>query len=400
MPGITGQGTTYNLPNYVGELFAISPADTPLLSAIGGLTGGKEVKSAKFGWQTYDLRSPRQSGALEGADAPTAENRKRDNVENVCEIHQEQVSVSYTKQAATGQYATPQAAPFYSADGSPNPVTAELDWQIEQALKQVGHDVNFGFWNGKLNIPADNTGKRKTRGLIEACVSNAINKGTALPDATTATDTITVTHALNNGDKVVFTDIGDATNVVPGRTYYVVGKNGTTSFKVAEKAGGTALTLGTATAVKVLVPWATTLTTDLFEDLAQQVYDQGGLREGLGTVAVNSTQKRALTAAYRTAGTTDLYVGSRNIAGVNLQQIETNFGTLLVMLDADIPQDAIVLCSLEQLTPAFLNFPGKGNFFEEPLAKTGSADRVQIYGEIGLEYGNEKAHGVLRGLKV
>ena len=31
----------------------------------------------------------------------------------------------------------------------------------------------------------------------------------------------------------------------------------------------------------------------------------------------------------------------------------------------------------------------------EPLAKTGASDDVQIYGEIGLEYGNEKAHGCL-----
>jgi hypothetical protein len=44
MSGIVGMGTTYNLPNYVGELFAITPEDTPLLSSIGGLTGGKRVR--------------------------------------------------------------------------------------------------------------------------------------------------------------------------------------------------------------------------------------------------------------------------------------------------------------------------------------------------------------------
>jgi len=48
----------------------------------------------------------------------------------------------------------------------------------------------------------------------------------------------------------------------------------------------------------------------------------------------------------------------------------------------------------------FLNIPGKGHFFEEELAKVGAADRRQLYGEIGLEYGNEKAHGVIRGLPV
>ena len=31
----------------------------------------------------------------------------------------------------------------------------------------------------------------------------------------------------------------------------------------------------------------------------------------------------------------------------------------------------------------------------EPLAKTGASDKVQIYGEIGLKYGNERTHAVL-----
>ena len=33
MPGITGMGTTFNLPNYHGQLFGLTPEDTPLLSA-------------------------------------------------------------------------------------------------------------------------------------------------------------------------------------------------------------------------------------------------------------------------------------------------------------------------------------------------------------------------------
>lgn len=58
MAGITGIGTTFTLPNYHGELFGITPADTPLLSAIGGLTGGRRASSTAFEWQTYDLRNP------------------------------------------------------------------------------------------------------------------------------------------------------------------------------------------------------------------------------------------------------------------------------------------------------------------------------------------------------
>src|SRR5690242_13175137 len=134
MAGITGMGTTFNLPNYVGELFGLTPEDTPLLSAIGGLTGGGMTTAVEFEWQTYDLRDPSQRTRVEGAAAPTAEERVRANVRNVCQIHQEKVSVSYTKQAATSQLATPQAAPFNGVPGA-NPVGNELNWQVAQSLK-------------------------------------------------------------------------------------------------------------------------------------------------------------------------------------------------------------------------------------------------------------------------
>ena len=65
-----------------------------------------------------------------------------------------------------------------------------------------------------------------------------------------------------------------------------------------------------------------------------------------------------------------------------------------------MPPDAIVVASAEQLARVFLNIPGKGVLFEEELATTGSAKKSQIYGEIGLQYGNELAHGQLRGLLV
>src|SRR5690349_14833773 len=104
MSGITGVGTTYNLPNFVGELFGTSPEDTPFLSAVGGLTGGESVASTIFTWQSYDLRDAADDRQrTEGADAPTAEGRARANGSNVLEIHQEQVAVTYTKQGATQQ---------------------------------------------------------------------------------------------------------------------------------------------------------------------------------------------------------------------------------------------------------------------------------------------------------
>ena len=89
---------------------------------------------------------------------------------------------------------------------------------------------------------------------------------------------------------------------------------------------------------------------------------------------------------------------TRNVGGVNVQTIETDFGVVNIMLSRAMPADQIVVASLEDLAPALLEVPGKGHFFAEPLARTGSADKWQVYGEIGLKYGNEKKHGRIEEL--
>lgn len=399
MAGIAAMGTTFNLPNYVGELFAITPADTPLLSAIGGLTGGGMTTATEFEWQTYDLGDPGQHVALEGADAPTAEGRVRANVRNVLQIQQKTVSVSYTKQSATGQLATPGSAPFRGVPGE-NPVTDELDWQVQQALKEMALDVNFSFINGAYQNPTDNTTPRKTKGLLAAIVTNRIAKGTASTGLASATDTITETAtARANDDKIVFTDTGAATGIVVGRVYFVVSKS-TNAFKVATSQGGTAITLGTAT-VSYMAPTATALVSSVIDDLIQLAYDNGGLSEqDTATFIVGSRQKRAITAAYAAAfrQADPISPGARNMGGVAIDTVVTDFGTFGIMLDRHMPQDTICVASLEQLTPVFMNVPGKGVLFSEPLAKTGASDKEQLYGEVGLKYGNEKAHAVMTGL--
>ena len=395
MPGITGQGTTYNLPNFVGELFQITPEATPLLSAIGGLTGGVSVKSTEKEWQIEDLRDNDQNVALEGANAPAGQSRFRSNVTNVAEIHHSAVETSYTKQGTQNKTNTA------GVEGT-NPIANEHDHQVMNELKAVAKDVNHAFWNGEYNKPTDNTTARKTRGLLQAISTNRVIYGSGELTATTATNVITVTHALNVGDKVVFTARDAITSVVIGKVYFVESVSTTASFKVAATSGGAAITLGTATGVKVIPVSSTAPTLDTYNGLFQKAYDNGGLGDVVSaTIACNSSQKRNLTATYAAAyAKSDPLAGTRNVGGVNLTTIETDFGTLNIMLDRQLPQDALAIVSLEQLSPFFLEVEGQGHFFEEPLAKVGSATRSQLYGEIGLEYGNEKAHAQLRGLPV
>lgn len=314
MPGITGQGTTYNLPNYVGELFGASPEDTPLLSSIGGLTGGRSTGgSTLFEWQGYDLRDADESRQrLEGADAGDSELRTRYKASNVVEIHQEAVELSYTKQAANGQRNT-DGDPVVTVGGTVVPAS-ELAWQLDQQFKQVARDVEKTFIVGEYQNPSDNTSPRKTRGLLEAIETN-----------------------------------------------------------VAE---------------------ADELTEDALLDLFQTAWENGGVQEGeTRSVIVNASLKRALTRLFvKDAGYAE---STRNVGGVNLQTFETDFGRANIILNRYMPADTLVVASLEDLAPRFLEIPGKGHFFAEPLAKTGAADKVQIYGEVGLEYGNERKHAKL-----
>ena len=139
---------------------------------------------------------------------------------------------------------------------------------------------------------------------------------------------------------------------------------------------------------------AAQLTTDDVLDLAQMAWDNGGIRESeTRTIVVNSTLKRALTRCFVTDA--KYQEQTRNVGGVNLQTIETDFGLFNIMLDPYMPKDQLLVLSLEQLAPRFLEIPGKGHFFAEPLAKTGASDKVQLYGEIGLQYGDQKAHALL-----
>lgn len=408
MAGITGISNTFNVPNYHGELFALTPTDTPLLSMAGGLGGGRQTGSVEFEWQTYDLREPQIRPRLEGADAPNSEARVRANVKGVVQIFHESVGTTYTKSATAQQLATSGAVNTADGLGVGNPVVNEHAWQVQQALIQIARDANYAFWHGKKNLPADNTTARQTAGMLSVISTNASSVGTVVT-AASATDTITAaSHGLANGDQVSFTDVDAATGIRVDRTYYVV-NSASGTFKVSATAGGSAITLGTAAPKYVAVSGSTVtgnkVTVDRVNAFVQGIFDNGGLVQGeTRTLFVPSIQKTLITKAFIEAGQKVPGVVSGNsghvLGGVAVDRITTDFGDLNIVVDRALPKDAIVALSMEQVDPVFLSIPGKGVLFEEELAKTGAVDKTQIYGEIGLKWGNERAHGVLRGLAV
>ncbi|TQK29384.1 DUF5309 family protein [Arthrobacter sp. SLBN-53] len=91
-------------------------------------------------------------------------------------------------------------------------------------------------------------------------------------------------------------------------------------------------------------------------------------------------------------------VQSRNIGGYSLQSIVTDFGEFGIVLNRWFPAGGIGIIDLSVLKPVFLEIPGKGVMFAEPLAKTGASEKYQLYGEVGLEYGPEQYHGWIKDL--
>jgi len=80
---------------------------------------------------------------------------------------------------------------------------------------------------------------------------------------------------------------------------------------------------------------------------------------------------------------------------VNIETIITDFGTFGVALDRYMPKNTILLADMSYINPVTLPIPGKGVFFTEPLAKTGAYERIQLYGEIGFEFGPRSYHGIV-----
>ena len=311
MGAITGQGQSFNLPNYVGELFNVSPTDTPLLSAIGGMTGGKSVTSKQFTWQTTDLAGAAQTAVVEGAD-PTMKGRTRSEVSNVTQIMQYGVEVSYTKQAAVGNLSGE------SIIGN-QPVQDELAFQLDMAMKTAARDIEHSFIQGTYVADTNITTARKTRGMLEAVTTNEV------AGAAGALDQAKVESAL------------------------------------------------------------------------KKMADSGAPFE-MPVIFANAFQKQKLSSIYSSA--LALAPRDRSIGGVNITTIETDFGQVGIVYERHIPADDVLIADLAFMKPVFLDIPGKGHFFVEPLAQTGAAYKYQVYGEIGLEYGPEQFHAKITNLSV
>ncbi len=139
----------------------------------------------------------------------------------------------------------------------------------------------------------------------------------------------------------------------------------------------------------------------------------GGTNVNAGAGALNRTHFQTLFAGMFNAGAefgdvvlycnaqykqaiSDIYgfaPADRNVGGVNIQQIETDFGRVGVVPSRYAIANTILAIDMSVTSPVFQEIPGKGLFFYEPLAKVGAGETGQLYGHVGLDHGPGFMHG-------
>lgn len=316
MPQVTGLGTTWSLPNYAGELFTADPVKTPLLSMIGGLTGGKRTNNFEFPTAVlYDYPSPAQPDISEqaSATAPQASHAVREQETNVVQIHHEAIDLTYAKQSNSGRMSG-----LNTAGQQPNPKSEEA-FQIQHKIVKIARDVEHSFISGAFRKSTGDNVANKTRGTLELC-----SAGTTLAAAGGA-----LTKAMLN-------------------SIYRAMANAGASFD---------------NMVMLLPAFQKQAVTDLY-----------GNQFGFNQPA------------------------TRNVGGINITEIETDFFKLGVTWDSFVPADTILIVDVAHMDVVFQEVPGKGVLFVEDLAKTGASTKKQIYGQLGLAHGPAFLHGSITGL--
>ncbi len=311
MAEIAGQLQTFNLGLLLGELYKITPTETPFLSMIGGLNGGASTEAVEFVWQTVDNRAAGQNTKLEGADA-TFSGRDTTSSGNVVQIHHEGLEISYTRLGTVKQLSS--AAPNLLAE---QPIQDIRAFQTELKFEAIARDVEFSFINGVYANPTTNAAPRKTRGILSAIPASNTIAGAAAPLDKTMLDNLIINMA------------GDSDSGAPFRNMVLM---------------------------------------------------------------AGARQRSRISDIYGYAPE------SRNVGGLSINQIETDFTMIGVVFNRFMPADTVALVDVSVCQPVHYMVPGKGLFFLEELAKTGSADKWQIYGEIGLAYGHPAWHGKITGL--
>ena len=134
-----------------------------------------------------------------------------------------------------------------------------------------------------------------------------------------------------------------------------------------------------------------TLTKDIFDEALIEAYGNGAKFKN-PVIFCNAFQKVQFSNIYGYAPE------SRNVGGINIKTIETDFGVMGIVLNPFVPAATVLVADLAVSSPVFSLVPGKPPLFYEDLGKSGAAELGQLFGLIGLDYGPEWMHLSITGL--
>lgn len=176
MASTSAVGTTQNNPNYLGMLFKVGQDETPFLNMLGGINGARPVSSAEFALNSnYALNAASQNTVSEddstSAGTPNTYARSQDT--NAIQVMKYSIDVSFKNES---DISTLAGVPAWAG---PNYVTDKRAEQIAANMEQMAIDLDYSCVNGTYVTAATSAINAKTRGIIEACTTNAIDASAA-----------------------------------------------------------------------------------------------------------------------------------------------------------------------------------------------------------------------------
>lgn len=334
MAQFTGIVTSWDIPNFVGELYTadVTPGAKEVhpsfLTLVGGLNGStaRIVPDMNFNMTVeFDSPAPTQPNISENTSytvLPAPVNPILTPTDNTCQIFMESAAETYTSMSTRGRLVSDQLYPVgasteaWMSEFAPSNDASAIARQVTYALQRVARNVNYTFLNGTY---VKSTGKgvaARTRGLLEAITTNAIAaNGAALSD-------------------------------------------------------------------------------DLIGQLMLEMVTNSGGRafQSMPILIMGAKQKRLFSQIYA------FPPESRTYAGYNIEQFMTDFGNVGVLYEPTIAADTILFASMAVIRPVYCPVPGKGILFYEEKPQIGASVGGMVFGQIGLDYGPEWMHGKITGL--
>jgi len=353
-----------NINNFTGELFKVGGQRTPLLSAVGGLNGGKVLNSTYWQVQVEDnaIITSEPDKGQEGSTPTEYLGRDRAAFTYVTQIFHKGVQMTYTALASTGNQNpfTLSANIVNQSDGDGtttagaaqglfggNPVNDEFALQLEKALEKVAREVEWFAFNGSFSDGANTTPGDGTREMYGIDVWVSINKNSSNSVAASA-------------------------NPLGGNCFY--------NDTVGDGSGS-----------------AQVLSFDAIAGAMKRLYDaHAPLKQPVLCVSPKQLLDLNTELLQGNVGITGAIIPrDRNIAGIDIDTVVTPFGSIgLMVIDPDImPTGSSFILDMAYIQPVFTNIPGFGTVFVRDLDQDANA-RIgkAVYMEMGFEFGPPSYH--------